>query len=604
MSTDTQIRSQLEQATSTMRIDTNRRLEEVYRTAPRRRRVRRVAALALAGVAGALSLAIAWRVLPHGGHTVPGDTEPSGRVAFIRASADSTDLFAVDVTTGELVPLERGEASPIDAEWAPDGTRLAWVAEQPDGSFALVVARSDGTDPVTIWQEEKVGDLPGPDAIDLSWSPDGSHIAFSGRVPGVGRTVMVVDAAGTGEPAVVTDGIWVGVSWSPDGELLLIRGTPTGEDPLDLFTVHPDGSGLTRLTDDVADERGATWSPDGTLIAFTRGGGADADDSAWGEDVYVMDADGSNVRRLTDWIGFDGTPVWAPDGAWIAFTSDRDATEQQQESNRSGEAVFEGLALYAMRADGSDPRSLLSDELNLFPVSWTFAAAAQPEVVAAAWLAPPLGEASAGFTEGGTPLIVVHHSDGTFTAVEAISPHQPWGIRKVLGWCASTRTFDDPFHGSRFDEYGRYVSGPAPSGLVLRTVEVVEGSQFPLRIGPAEPAIPREETGTIQEGPFCVGSDLQEAGLLVPTAAGDRTPAELTDLAPPSGSRWSVQGVLLVTEDGEVQLCDSVEGDRCIEGARVVGIDGPALVAENGPLEQEGTWLASVVPGGLDLIRT
>ena len=50
-----------------------------------------------------------------------------------------------------------------------------------------------------------------------------------------------------------------------------------------------------------------------------------------------MNADGSDVRRLTEWDGLDLFPVWSPDGGWIAFASDRDATPAQQESNRSGE---------------------------------------------------------------------------------------------------------------------------------------------------------------------------------------------------------------------------------------------------------------------------
>lgn len=82
-----------------------------------------------------------------------------------------------------------------------------------------------------------------------------------------------------------------------------------------------------------------------------------------------MDADGSDVRRLTDWEGLDFVPVWSPDGQWISFSSDRDATPAQKASNRSGDEIFMGLSLYVMRADGSDVSMLLEGDAVL-PVSW------------------------------------------------------------------------------------------------------------------------------------------------------------------------------------------------------------------------------------------
>jgi Tol biopolymer transport system component len=103
----------------------------------------------------------------------------------------------------------------------------------------------------------------------------------------------------------------------------------------DIFVTNADGSGLRRLTDDPAYDGWPTWSPDGTDIAFVslRSGNPD---------IYVMDADGGNLRQLTDHPERDIWPEWSPDGTRIAFPSRRDGN-------------FE---IYVINVDGSNLRRL------------------------------------------------------------------------------------------------------------------------------------------------------------------------------------------------------------------------------------------------------
>src|SRR5216110_1330569 len=110
---------------------------------------------------------------------------------------------------------------------------------------------------------------------------------------------------------------------------------------LELYATPLDGSPVTKLTDNTADDNAGTgWWPDGSRITFNSNrGGA-------GQDVYVMNADGSGVTQLTPNDGFDDTgPVWSPDTTQIAF-----------ESNRAGDEQ-----IFVMNVDGSDVRQLTFD---------------------------------------------------------------------------------------------------------------------------------------------------------------------------------------------------------------------------------------------------
>ena len=85
----------------------------------------------------------------------------------------------------------------------------------------------------------------------------------------------------------------------------------------DIYVVDPNGSDLKRLTEEPADDRHPVWSPDGSKIAFES-----QRDGNW--ELYVMDSDGSNVFRLISNLRDDQYPAWSPDGTEIAFESNRD----------------------------------------------------------------------------------------------------------------------------------------------------------------------------------------------------------------------------------------------------------------------------------------
>jgi TolB protein len=136
-------------------------------------------------------------------------------------------------------------------------------------------------------------------------------------------------------------------AWSPDGTLIAFSGG--GEGNSEIYVVPTTGGEPVNLTNDPGDDFSPAWSPDGTLIAFSsyRGEGLDAE-------VFLMNADGSDQRAITSNDAMDGAPAWSPDGTRIAFESDRDAPPP--ESPSPGMIVFTaGISdIYVMNADGSD----------------------------------------------------------------------------------------------------------------------------------------------------------------------------------------------------------------------------------------------------------
>jgi TolB protein len=151
----------------------------------------------------------------------------------------------------------------------------------------------------------------------FAWAPDGKRLAASignsnSASPPGRQAVYVIGADGAGGPRRVTPfGMGDGVDWSPDGRRLLFRshaeifGRPAGSQ---LYTVRPDGTGLTRLTHFKPGTfvGSSSFSPDGKWITVSLTGiGRQAD-------IYVMRANGTDVRPVTRTRLWDTTPDWGP----------------------------------------------------------------------------------------------------------------------------------------------------------------------------------------------------------------------------------------------------------------------------------------------------
>jgi Tol biopolymer transport system component len=224
-----------------------------------------------------------------------------------------------------------------------------------------------------IWIVDPVSDsvsfVWGPDWLDRtyhaygSWigaptmSPNGDRIAFAGRRDGSPFGLWTVSATGQ-DLRQITDcssdsfcplgagpGVWQ--SWSPDGRSIALSGGPNSkENPSDIYAVNADGTDMRKLVAMPGEEDIADWSPDGTQIVFDH---TSSDDPT--PQIYVAPVSGGAPTLLVD---NGSTPSWSPDGRWIAFSRDK--------------GLVGATSIWVVHADGSDAHRVADGE---WAVGWS-----------------------------------------------------------------------------------------------------------------------------------------------------------------------------------------------------------------------------------------
>jgi Tol biopolymer transport system component len=267
-------------------------------------RNRKLGAIGLAGALIASLIAYGAVQIARSGTTPANRQHPSPSMTIRTEPPLGAQLIGLDGTVAAQLPtaLLTSEA----AEISPDGQTIAFYYL----TGALHTIEVDGTDELEL---ATANPMAGDAQRAISWSPDGSQLAFDR-----GENIWIVNADGSDPHALTHSGPAFGnfhPAWSPDGSTIAYwRGSINGPDggPADaeIYTIPADGGTPARLTRDDAASIEPAWSADGTQIVYR---------TAPPDDLIVMRADGSNPHRITPGWTNPWAPAWSPDGSKIAF---------------------------------------------------------------------------------------------------------------------------------------------------------------------------------------------------------------------------------------------------------------------------------------------
>ncbi len=279
----------------------------------------------------------------------------------------TTLLFAA---TTAAVALQLGPARRItnvkDAypTPSPDGSRVLFQSDRT-GDWEIYTMKPDGSDRV------RLTNVQGADVTPI-WSPDGKRIVFASEREDPDSDIYVMNADGSGQRRLTRQpGDDSHPHWSPDGARIVFnsaRATPDlsadwSKQHIEIFTMAADGSDVRRLTRFRTVTTYPQFSPDGRRIAFRRtleeaGFLWDLTTGTRNSEVFVMNADGSNPVNVSKSAAYDGWPAWSPDGSTIVFTS-----------NRAGPANIGQL--YAVDVEGGNLRKLTDGPGSFVQPSWS-----------------------------------------------------------------------------------------------------------------------------------------------------------------------------------------------------------------------------------------
>jgi Tol biopolymer transport system component len=250
-----------------------------------------------------------------------------GTIVYFAERENNFDIYKMSLSSRDEIQLTNGASSELYPTVSPDGTQIAFMSDA-DGDYDIYVMNSDGSNTRRVTSNSVNDRTP-------AWSPDGQWIAFSSDTRGDGGyDLFAAHADGSGLKQLYSNGDRNSQPvWSKDSKAILFTsGSPFDGATWEIWRLDVDGGLATALTHNDLKDSSAGFAPDGSIVYLTEGDGHAA--------VARMDGDGANSRILYDGAGYDWSARVSPSGELITFTSDVSGRDE----------------IYLMQADGTDIR--------------------------------------------------------------------------------------------------------------------------------------------------------------------------------------------------------------------------------------------------------
>ncbi len=230
-----------------------------------------------------------------------------------------------------LVPSPTLEA----ASTACSSGQIVFASDR-DGDFEIYSMNPDGSHQRQLTQNNDRDLLP-------RLSPDGTRIGFVSNRDGQGdlHDIYVVDVDGRNLQQLTNEGA-EDLAWSPDGKYIAFTSNRAGN--FEIYVMNADGTNPRRLTFNRVWDNRPAWSPDSTKLAYSSRRSGSDDRGPW--DIRVIDLDGRNDVEVITNRSRNIRPAWSPDGKQIAYATD----------------LHGGWELYLKDVDGKQPAARLTND--------------------------------------------------------------------------------------------------------------------------------------------------------------------------------------------------------------------------------------------------
>lgn len=246
---------------------------------------------------------------------------PDGGKIILRTSRDMSPvgslghIHVLNLTNDQMFDFRAATWARVF--WSADSSKFGVIGtDYCGGRWLCIVNTADGS-PVDM---KGISNVTFPEK--LYWSPDGNKITFAGFLnDSKNMDVYVVDLDFSNPinlTSSLTKGQNIGPAWSPDSRKIAF--TSCDIDLCELYVVNADGSNLMKLTPQITGLNSMVWSHDSGKIVYVSA------ENGNGE-IYIANTDGSDIVNLTNHPSEDSNPIWLPDGTKLVFVSDRDGDD-------------------------------------------------------------------------------------------------------------------------------------------------------------------------------------------------------------------------------------------------------------------------------------